>query len=587
MKTALICSVLAHAIPAQAAAAEERVAEGRIVNMLGDGVPAASVRLHPWPMHQASAGSAEAKATPPLAEAVTDGEGFYRFRYQALPVGRAYILEVLSAPAQAPAAKPASQAYCRLATFTFSPSGGDEHVVHDAAIVSGTLVDADGAALASVEVFAQSRARPLQAAQTSTTTDEAGAFALAGVALGPTSVAAYVPGRGLYVAELDVVANTTIELEPVEAATTSLTIEVEGAPSDAGLFARIAGQGRYRTLPPALTTPRLVDGRCSFDALPDQKYRIDMRYATTPLEPNSVRLKAGTGPHHVRFAARPPNSTRRQVQVRIVDMHGAPAADIPLTLASIQARDQDCQARTDASGTATFSTRLAIGSSAFVHVTTGSLGIAPKGQPLKPSRESFGGFKIGEDDVPEFVVAPTCTVVGRAVQQDGSPAALANGRWLRLGARPARGGAASWLPVAPFRCDRDGRYRIPGLFVGSGSIRLELRGRTGVGQSDAIELGTVLANGTIEAADLELQAPTAIDGQLVDADGKPVVGACLRLRSNPPMQTVTNRNGRFRFVGSQAGSRRLEQVTRSGTLRLGEVTVGTDPDEGPVRIVTR
>ncbi len=109
-------------------------------------------------------------------------------------------------------------------------------------------------------------------------------------------------------------------------------------------------------------------------------------------------------------------------------------------------------------------------------------------------------------------------------------------------------------PVAVVRTDSRGRFSAAGLLPGEFEVRAEKSGYL------PAELPKVAASGAAPAAaPLVLTPAASIAGRVVDAQGKPVRGATVRLE--PP------RGGRGRFGGGLAAMRRGSQfgaATRSG-----------------------
>jgi len=567
-----------------AAAQQERVTvAGRVVDMQGRGVVAAQVEVARW-----LDGSFEPQRTR------TDGEGVFRLALPAPPPATMHRLVVNA------------DGMSRVVAHSYTGVIEQPIVLHEAATLRGVLRDADGAPLANVEVLARSDADALKGAESVATTDEHGRFRLDAVAIGPTTIRAFAAGHGMFEATQHVVDDAEVTLAPAAGETTSISVTLEGDVTDLGdgpiVLLRMNGM---LGLPKALAEPTFADGRWSFDMLPDRDGWLDARFASAPIEPGFVQLRAGSGPHDVTLRVLPVRVDAEPLTFTAVvtDAAGAPLPDLELELQSLQARAATSTATTDADGRATFSTPLAPGTRALITIRRGDYRLQRRGEAVVPTTQSFGECVVEAGGTVELFAAPTCSVTGRILRPDGRPAPFVAFEWLRgpMKDRPY------WSPFGSAHTDEAGRYHLQKVAVCDVPVRVRVASIDGTGEGPELRLET--AGVERNAGDLTLAPPAAVRGILRDATGAPVAGAPLRMRLATPQRrraaarglrrdapqwfdVVTGRDGTFRFVGVPPGDASIEQVfdgrppaqlTKLAVPRGGE----GDGAEQPLELATR
>lgn len=295
---------------AQAATAAPHRLEGRITDMRGEPLAAAEVWL------------AEVHAPDQVvARATSDGDGVFLFAAVAD-----------SRPKWISAAHPG-----RAVTTLWVRAGGDpvQLRLHEAAPVTGVVVDRSGRPVANAPVRASlAQTRLPFGAGDETTTDAAGEFTLAKVPLGEVLFRALVPEQGVATLRTIVHGATAVQIAMAETPTTSLTIEVtalaDAVPGD--VFVDVWPAEGPLSLPRPYAHPRLgANQKVELTLLPDEPYCVQLRGAGLVLSPIELRVAAGKGPHHLTFTA-----TRRPVP---------PAAEVPQAAAATTPADVAIEGR--------------------------------------------------------------------------------------------------------------------------------------------------------------------------------------------------------------------------------------------------
>lgn len=202
-------------------------------------------------------------------------------------------------------------------------------------------------------------------------------------------------------------------------------------------------------------------------------------------------------------------------------------------------------------------------------------------------------LQVEDEEVVDFSLERGDTVTGRVVDAAGTPleGILVGCVDFAKEARGQVGDAGGLVETGP-----DGRFRRAGLlhdtahalvFLGAGLARTLLD--VGPRPGDA---------GLVDVGDVVLRPGRRIEGRVLDADGRPLVGAAVRLvganadrarllpgptfGSAPPQgqeETVeTDDLGRFRFSFLAAGTYTVSAVLTSGELPPQRVELGTDAD---------
>ena len=143
-------------------------------------------------------------------------------------------------------------------------------------------------------------------------------------------------------------------------------------------------------------------------------------------------------------------------------------------------------------------------------------------------------LREGEVDVGTLTMEPGAAVLGRAVDERGSPVAgatvvgrLARERSAGPGAMLAMLAGSVGETYTRATTGADGRFRVSGLATGSVDITAEADGKQ-VGHLDGVEL---LQGDAVDVGDVVLADGGSIAGYVVGPDGEPVEGASVRVSS--------------------------------------------------------
>ncbi len=340
-------AAIASAQQANAPAPETFVLEGRVVDLRGDGVPAAKVWIE--------------TALPPAARAaqtIADGEGYFRMK--------APQLEWLQVQAT-------GDGTCRGVAFGRRGTRAVRIEVHDAVTVRGVLRGIDGKPHKDVPVCAYPDGRVLHHAQEDARTDDEGRFQLTRVPLGPTRIVAWVDGEGLAEVEQRIAGDCEIALVPTSSQTTSLRIEVAGLTDEAIARARVSflPYDKYgmRRLPPPFDLPRLGGGGVlDVKALPDLQYRVGVGAEGFVIGPREQVAEPTKGPHVLKFTATPAAATDLEWKATVQGPDDKPVADIPFVMRTAGG-GKEARATSDADGNLTFQCPLAVGTEVIVYST--------------------------------------------------------------------------------------------------------------------------------------------------------------------------------------------------------------------------
>ncbi len=539
--------VLAQTPAPQAATLPTIVVEGRVVDLRGEGVPVAKVTV------------TSTEETEVLARGVADGEGY--FRIARVPTAEWYRVFA------------DSEGHCRGVDILRGEPSPLRIEVHDAAAVRGRLTNRAGEPVAGAIVRAMSAMRILFGVCVDATTDADGHFELHGVPLGLVQLAAVVAGEGLALQTHVVAGDTEMALQTGNEPTTTLHLVVTGMPAES--IAALCntsivpyGGARLSRLPPPWDRPSFeANGVCELSPVPQGcTYLVIPRAQGFAFEPRERRAKAGAQPIVMEFATRPVGSSELRCPVRLLDGNGKPLAGVPLSMRAANGGER-AQATTDAAGCATFDSPHGVGTKVIVHSTDDRWVLDQhKNASLPGGRDgealSRHECTVDPSQVLELRAVAACLVAGRLLRPDGRPVAFVRlqleesgqDRWPR------------WLPFARATTDRDGRYRFGGLHHLADPVRVTVEGADGSLAGEPIALtepGT-----TVAEPDLQLQAPATIEGTVVDALQQPAPGVRVWLRdwefehkgqkSASIVEVVTDRLGRYRFVGVPPGGKWLQ-----------------------------
>lgn len=314
---------------------------------------------------------------------------------------------------------------------------------------------------------------------------------------------------------------------------------------------------RIDSNPPRETTTE-EDGSFAFDRLVGRTYEIVARSDEGVAGPVTTRLTATTEP--VILIVRPAAS----VEVRVV------AADTrrPIDGATVQLRGLVADTAVTGAG----------GVARLDRVPAGGYQIAARapGYAQATTWLRVGGA-AGVEPV-ELALKPGAAVAGRVVDESGRPV---------QGAVVLYSGVSDWAQQAHPQFDgvvtgEDGAFRFAAL--PAGTFRFTARHPDfGPGASEPITLdGRSERTGVV----VQLEPGAVLAGTVVDADGKPVEAAAVRvalggrgMRFGPPRQTYSGDDGRFEMRGLPRREVRVIAVHETASSE----TVAVDLSERPER----
>lgn len=553
--------------PVTAPVAATKVVEGRVVDMRGEGVPLAKVWL--------------ATRTAPdqvVARTIADGEGCFR-------VGNVPNRDDLQTRATA-------DGHCVAIGMSFDNRTITVTLQH-AATVTGVLRNRAGTPMPDTTVAALVNGRNMRAAPCEARTDAAGRFVLRSVPLAPMQISAWIPGEGMASIAHHVAADCDVVVQPGDTPTTSIAIAVEGLPDQALATLRVAVReqrdGDLVRLPPPLDTIHMATPEVLLELLPDAPYRVSVRAADWQFSPEAMSLEPKRGPHRVKFTASPADAPTHACKLQVRDDSGKPAADVALMMRPVRGGSR-VFAVTDADGKVTFDTRLAIGSMALLcsdddrWVTTRSGSDADTASDLQARGQH--SFLVDPSRVEQVQLAAACSVRGRILRHDGRPASFT---WVEL--QDQRANREPEWSRADLTCtDREGHFVLPRLHASDTSLRVRVASPNGAWDGPPFEMrrpGTA-----IRLPEARLAPPAVIEGVLRDGGQHPVPGVrvdlfawdAARFSAHHVDGTITDREGRYRFLGVAPGSMRLRLTADPDDRALGGSDAGQiDIEPGQVR----
>lgn len=525
------------------------VVEGRVVDMRGDGVPAARVRIATYD-----------DPAKELAKTVADGEGYFR-------VGKVPEQRGLQVQADA-------DGFCTGVEHLGSNPRAVQVSMQHAVVVRGTLKNRSGEPVRNVIVRAAPFGRSLRMVRCDARTDGDGRFELTGAPLATLQVVAWVEEEGLARQVVHVAGPRELELQPEAGPTTSLTVVIKGLPAGAPPvdFDVLPIHGRGLTqFPPPLDCPRAdAKGRWQLNDAPDWDYTLKPSSKEFAFEPDEVRFQAGKGPHSIEFTATPLGATSLVCRAVVRDAAGKPMAGLPFRMRAPTSA-VFAEATSDADGRLVFASPLAKGADAIVYTAEDSLVIDQKKDERRisdPRMQNTHEFRVDPAEELALRVLPACSAQGRLLLTDGRPAAFASVELQE--SNPSR--TPKWMTMARATTDRDGAFRFVGLHHLAEDLRLHVEGRGGSFDGDPFQLAE--PGFRHAAGELRLQAPAIIEGVVRDPQGRPVAGVCVWLRdwdlarnrqaSGNIVETLTDRDGRYRFVGVSVGGAWLQHFVNTG-----------------------
>ncbi|MEZ6036108.1 MAG: carboxypeptidase regulatory-like domain-containing protein [Planctomycetota bacterium] len=521
---------------------------GRVVDLRGEGVPVAEV----WVTHQTD---------ERLARTVTDAEGFFR-------VGKVPKRPWWNVWAKA-------EGRCVGRDFTRSLTAPLHVLLHDATRVSGLITNRDGEPLPGVPVAAQTTGRVSFHIE-SVTSDAQGRFTFDAMPLGPAAFSAWVPELGLLLVQHRVIGDDAVALRPLDTPSTSMTISIDGLPKDGRPEVTLAwlpySGGSLSYLPGPMRQPMLTTDQWQAEHIPDWRYLVRLQATGWSFEPNQVTVEAGKGPHQLGFVAHRLGDTSLLWPAVVRDGEGTPVAGVSLVMRRSNGGEQ-AEATSDEHGKLQFDTPFAASTKVVVYSTHQHWTIDQTKVDAVPGmrdRRTLGWHEgsLAPGQPLELRVVPACSVTGTLLLADGRPAAGVNvqledesaNRWPR------------WVGFTSTTTDLAGKYHFPGQHQSADAIRVHVAGRSGNVDSEAFVLD---APGTkINVPPLELSPIAIVEGVVLGADGKPAPGVAVWLRewdlannnqrSGSVTEVITDRQGRYRFVGVPLGGAYLEIPWRRG-----------------------
>ncbi|MCU0864977.1 MAG: carboxypeptidase regulatory-like domain-containing protein [Planctomycetes bacterium] len=546
--------------PAQEPAAPETmVVEGRVVDMRGEGVPAAKVWVTTW-----------GEPHTVLARGGADGDGFFR-------IGKVPKLENLQVRA-------ASEGYCTGVEYLGNGSVATVHL-QSATTVRGTLRDRAGKPVPNTTVCARVHGRVLDYVMVLAKTDAEGRFELAAVPLAPIHLAAWIPGDGLAQTMLHMARAMDLELRPDATPTTRLVVQIDGVPADAlgditlSLLPYV--DGSLRELPPPLNHLRPSAAESVLDAMPDCEYRVSPSSTKWAFAPRERKAEPGKGPHVLKFTGTPRRDSKLACPIVVTGPDGKPAAGVTFVMRASNGGNRS-RGTTDADGKLTLESPLGIGTEAILYSVderwvTDQEKIARANRYLDPRDLNDHEFVVDPSKPVEVRLAPASSVAGRLLRADGRPAAFVSVELEE--SRPNR--MPLWMGLAYATTDRDGNYRFPGLHHIAAPLRVHSASVLGEWAGEPFDLskpGTV-----VKLPDAKLGEPATVEGVLRDAQQQPVGGVRVWLRdwdmvrgsqsSGSLVETLTDAQGRYRFLGVPLGGAWLQLLAEPGERNAWEKAV--------------
>jgi hypothetical protein len=479
----------------------EATVVGRVVDVLGDGVPAADVRF-------LDADDIEVR------RAAADGEGMFRAsRLPPVP---------LRLRAGAPDRADATIRLPRRETTSIRV------VLEDAVSLRGT-VTAGGKPLADAFVVAVAPQLALvdgtEAWRTEVRTDANGRYATPRVPLRGVAVCAWAPGHAHRFAEVRMLRNSTLDFDVRPAAPAVRTVRVQGLPADAIAAARIRlglpDDDVTWYVPASLRSVRLgTGGEGTLPVLPRPHY---VSVAVEGYRSTPTRLNASAGSaDEIAFTLDPlPNGADAPsalLQGHVADGSGNAVGGVRLFCVDNR-RERRSSATSAADGAFSIATRLRENEQCVLGVEAGAWRIDER--LCFADRTTGIATTANPERTIAITVQPSASIAGTARRADGGVLAFAD-VVIEHDAAPRRPKDGARHPTAT---DQDGHFSMTGLACGSYTV-------TVTGLDGSIGRATVAAEaGAVAHVDAFEFAPTGwIEGTLVGRDGEPRRGEMLRVK---------------------------------------------------------
>ncbi len=518
---------------------------GRVVDLRGEGVPAAEVWI----------GNEDRSEL--TARATADGEGYFR---------------LTKVPDQAWTVFATNDGLCIGRDYVSGLAETARVEVHDAATIRGILRDALGAPVAGAVVSASPAGRALTRSPRTATTGEGGHFTIPKVPLGLSQLTSWVRGQGLAELRHRVEGDAEVVLVASTEPTTSFEITVEGLPKEGRPEVSLAWlpyrNGSLTYLPEPFRRPRIAGTRWSAQGLPHWQYTVRLHATGYAFQPDEVRVEKGKGPHQLAFVATQKGTMSLRCPARVTDGHGKPAAGVSFVLRRSNGGERTT-ATSDEEGKLTFDSPLGAGTKVVVYSTTDAWVVdQAKSHELIGSQDrrflEHHECLVAPDRELQLRVIPATSVQGQLRFGDGRPAAF-----VRVAlAEKAANRMPRWMTFAYATTDRHGNYRFGRLHHSPDAVRVEVEGAAGTATSEPFAIDQVGAQ--VVVPQLTLAPPAIVEGTLRDEAGKPIAGMAVWLRdwdfgtssqrSGSVTEVITDRQGRYRFVGVPEGGAWLQLV---------------------------
>lgn len=533
---------------------------GRVVDMRGEGVVAAKVWIVTY-----------AEPDNVLARTTTDGEGFFLF-------GKAPHRSYWRVWA-------AAEGTCKAYEQT-SPGNSVSVTLHDAVAVSGVLKGKAGKPIANTLVRSNLDARVMFDTTCDAHTDESGHFTLAAVPLGQNQFFAWVDDIGLVTVSKHITGPCKIEMAPTGAATASIKIDIAGLPDtldrDIAITLLPYTNHSLTYLPPPMRRP-LTRGTWQSDLLPDWDYTLYVRDSEFTFEPNRVKAKAGSNPHRFRFTAH--SIATDTIACRGSVTHdGKPVPNVVIELSRTNGTNA-VRATTDNQGQLTWDTTIPAGQEVRVRSKSDDWVATTTGNPIDAFiRNGQGNPKLDPATSLDVRIERASQVSGQLQLDDGRPAGLFD---VKL---EVRGLLPEWQSFAYTTTQRDGTFTFKRLRTTTRGLRLAVASPRGSLQSEPFELQE--AGARVKLPALRLSPPAIVEGIVRDKQQVPMPGVNVWLRdwdmarngqrsgSGSVTEVITDRLGRYRFLGVPIGGAYLQIVPPGGRSPSGKATEPFEVEAG-------
>ncbi len=482
-----------------------------------------------------------------VAQTMSDGEGQFVLS-RVTPAESGWVLIQADAPG------------CWSGWEYLAPGELERDVVAELRLFPGTEVrvavrDAEGRPVPDAHVMLIRNAlRDVDYREMDGTTDAEGVHVFDDCCLGDSFVRAWAPGYTMAEQRVDVQDGTGVALTLVEGGGRSAEIRLEGADEAEGVVSswhlRPFRRGTYQPLPRPLREGSLdAGGTARLSGLPSD---MDMR-ASVSVQGLALRARTTTtdgDPIRIVATVEEPVTFRLNGRIR--------CGDDPLESVRIEGRGATrVQATTDGEGRFALEVPVRPGSRPTLRLLHDELILLPPSGLEDPFYNALERVQVEApgDEPLELRAARGLRVAGRVVYgEQRRPATRAR---VEVGFdRP--GVSPSDHVLARGRTDSEGRFEIRGLPDPRG-LPLWIRAESFRGQvrSDAV---VVDPGGQHDYGALELQPSGTVEGTVRDSTGVPRVGALVWLRppSGDIFETMTDREGRYRFVGLWPDPHRIE-----------------------------